>query len=595
MGLAGFTMPSVASVRSLLNSSPPLVYPTSSPSQRKLPRSDSTSAVVTPTRKDAGRAGGSAQLVESPPAISTSGRRSIMGERTYGGQAGPSRRNSASETTPERPFAGDRPKHKRSHSVVSGAPRRPGPAPLGRLQEFSRNPLASVSAVSLPTLVELNGPTGENDTRIDSVPPSPLSRPRHRRLSKSSMIDPRSSSTASLNETLSKVPQSTGSALSRRNSARAGHQRTPSSVPPPQAMLPPRLVRPASSPRSWSVQDARTDPRGLSRRCSISSTSSVSDVAVLATWYFPDHPENRGRERDDETPQSTSTSHAGPSNRLRERLQSLHALDTSSLPDITPKAVVNSADGSRTGPARPLSHLPPHLLRHRHSISTPNAALQSSSLISLSCPSDLRPNRPHVNPLLPPPRPPLRPTTSRLRRPNPLSMPTGLPTSQSQVSLVGAGVQVEHPAISSSPGSMISDSQSMLSYSDIDASSNRTPSPTESTIPLPLVDEDGKDGGRWYGLKSWASGGRPDKTRRGSEVSEQGYFRESDLVKLPGHTKTGFRSQHQFSVDLRRSGSQYTAPDGDLQIQQHSQGVLDKGSGAEDVEVEERYLSFDDI
>ncbi len=145
--------------------------------------------------------------------------------------------------------------------------RRPGPSPMGKLQEFSRNPLASASAISLPTLAEMEF---DGLTPSPSIPPSPMVRPRTRRCSRISMISPV--------EAPSPVTAS-------------------SSVPPPQnlsvhaSMPPPARLRPPPSPRSWSTQEfPATRPKSLythSRRPSLGSTSSVSDVAVLATWSFP--------------------------------------------------------------------------------------------------------------------------------------------------------------------------------------------------------------------------------------------------------------------------------------------------------------------
>ena len=109
--------------------------------------------------------------------------------------------------------------------------------------------------------------------------------------------------------------------------------------------------------------------------------------------------------------------------------------------------------------------------KHRHTHSSPNAL----ALFPVSLSGPISTGRAH--PLLPPPRPQRRPTTSRLRQPNPLCMPLdeGLSTDRAN----GAG------SYGSSPGSLFSDSRS-TSGSDGEI----VASPSGSNISLP--DETGR-------------------------------------------------------------------------------------------------------
>jgi len=285
--------------------------------------------------------------------------------------------------------------------------RRPGPSPMGKLQEFSRNPLASASAISLPTLAEMEF---DGLTPSPSIPPSPMVRPRTRRCSRISMISPV--------EAPSPVTAS-------------------SSVPPPQnlsvhaSMPPPARLRPPPSPRSWSTQEfPATRPKSLythSRRPSLGSTSSVSDVAVLATWSFPSSPE-KGQEGQLPIVQPTS--------RLRDRLRSLSTLASSDL--STSPSTLSIPQIEEPSP-RP-KVIPPHLT-HQHSHSSPTP----------------------LQPLLPPPRGQRRPTGG-LRQPNPLAMPYSPST------------------LSSSPGSMLSDESSSICPSPTNSLESLPPVPTPPSL-----------------------------------------------------------------------------------------------------------------
>lgn len=361
-----------------------------------------------------------------------------------------------------------RPSHRRSQSALPPglASRRPGPSPMGRLQEFSRNPLASVSAISLPTLAELEA---HEPDPSPSIPPSPVVRPRYRQSSRIAVISEPDSPNLPISAT--------------------------SSVPPPQhASMPPlSRPRPPASPRSGStlVIPVRDRIQSHSRRPSLGSTSSVSDVAVLATWSFPASPEK------------TMTTASQPSERLRDRLRSLSSLDTATSTShptattnstSTPTSTSTLTNPPKESPRRP--NLP--TLTHRHTHSPTPLQLQF-------------PNPPPSHSFLPPPRPQRRPTASRLRQPNPLTMP------HDSLSLgIGIGVGT----LSSSPGSMISDDASSVSV--------LCPSPTNSVESLPQIQgsvgtsvSGGGEGKGWLGLGKWR--------RRALDVSSHSKYGEGRM------------------------------------------------------------------
>jgi len=278
------------------------------------------------------------------------------------------------------------------------------PAPVhaqGRLTEFSlgQNPLASTSALSLPTLVE-----GEADTYIEPG--------LHRRRGSRSSITSNTSGMSSLPPS----PRRPHASLPNPN---------PISVPPPV----PRTTskRPVLSPRAWSVMDVRpihehdseTEPsssanakvkanvptrKGLTRHQSYTTTrpasitaparprlaavserrmssSQVSDVAVLASWHFPDEAAAGGSEGSGATCGLAGTGDigsgnpglnrthsampsAGSSRDLADRLRSLAAIDTSpcTLSSTTPPV-----GGTNLVP-RPFQPK----LSHRYTHSSPN-------------------------------------------------------------------------------------------------------------------------------------------------------------------------------------------------------------------------------
>ncbi|WWC88279.1 uncharacterized protein L201_003186 [Kwoniella dendrophila CBS 6074] len=523
-------------------------------------------------------------------------------------------------TTPTRPV------HRRCHSAlpstsspststIKGKIKDEIPSPLitGKLKEFSisKNPLASTSAISLPTLKEgefdenHHQPLWSNRQNQDgngSISPSPLVRPHDRKSSKSK-ITPASPSLRSelsldfkeeeeelvddtdQNELPHDVKPPKIKSLKRHNT-------TLSSVPPPldsqphySSMPPPPLnpinityspssskvrhrksfrttsistsmTRPLLSPRSWSVQDIHSlspsssssssisstncdKNKGLhSRRSSVESTSSVSDIAVLATWSFPNSNIDPTKVNDDDrdTDKKGDVERGrkpGPSSeRLKERLRNIPGIETGSFrfPSSGSLPLLNNNNNNKLErgkdhkklmrnnttvikPSKPI--LPPHLkIGHRHTHSSPNLLTIPSSTSSptlsrqgqgqgLMGPPSSSFSTPSVgNPAFPPPPKPVqrRPTTSRLRHPNPLSMSTNHHNHhhQTQTFLTSSSTGIGSMGLGSSPGSGSIDS---LSLSDISSSTSASniyseSSPTNSIKSLPSVNipSDSEDG-----------------------------------------------------------------------------------------------------
>ncbi|WVQ65492.1 uncharacterized protein L199_003668 [Kwoniella botswanensis] len=459
-----------------------------------------------------------------------------------------------------------RPTHRRCHSALPASSSSSSiafslPPPTGKLQEFSisRNPLASTSAISLPTLIEGQG---EPSTSHRSVPASPSLNPHSRKPSKSK-ISPISPNLPLEEESKledNQIPELkfTKTSLERSNSN--------SSVPPPnhsypcsyQSMPPPPLrpdpinisyspasssknrksktpSRPIASPRSWSVQDIHSLTGGIprkglhSRRGSIESTSSVSDIAVLATWSFPNTPpKNNQNEVDSDPPDNSRGRKPGPSERLKERLKNIPGIETGpfqfpssgSLPSL-PKPLVPLPLGVDGIPIKPSRPLPSHLKRvgHRHTHSSPDLLTipTSTSTPTRQAHGQMGPPAipPTSNPLFPPPKPvQRRPTTSRLRQPNPLSMST----HQGQPSLA-VGKE-----LGSSPGSIdsLSDTSTLCA------------SPTTSVKSLPSVSADADSiaytnisGKAWWSFtpfkrsNSYSSERSDDHKERGQEEDDE--------------------------------------------------------------------------
>ena len=346
------SLPSFQSVRSLLDTEPQVLYPASAtnhsrppPSPAKAP-TNAAGRVLPPIPNDwdRDRERGRAQ---------SRGRRQSVASSS-GSRAGPSESNglglhfnvpsNGAGLTPGYGMAGQvqgqaRPTHRRSQSAVPAAVT---PQPLGRLTEYSRNPLASTSATSLPTLVE-------NETDSPARPGIGEGHTRTRRSSRASIYSQHSQYSHSQCS-----PYSQGISLpsSPLRPAVVISQSVPLpldlAVPPPPRARNQLLTRPPPTPRAWSSVDVRSrisppslaetpipelemnGRKNLTRHASYQghgkgkgSVSQVSDVAVLATWSFPDT----------DSPASSSSDRGRPVlergvSNLAERLKSLSILQT---------------------------------------------------------------------------------------------------------------------------------------------------------------------------------------------------------------------------------------------------------------------------
>jgi hypothetical protein len=529
-------LPSLPSVKSFINVSPPLVYPSPDEKNRLRSRTASVSSTVshqldstneygsprrhgrsshrlpfdtddhTPTRRPRPTLHHSASLLASPKHDELDERRwepishRLVNDSDLTPHASPSRTRSAN--------------HRRSHSAVAQRhsllhlnQSYTSSAPMGRLHEISRNPLASTSAISLPTLLEGADmiPEERSDTSTNGSSLGLfLASPEEQSASSRSICSPRFSLSSLASSTTSSpiiharprkgsrsttdgqgspispvsLPLSMPPPLIPLKSAarpRSDHKRSFSSVPPPQTMRPPPLpimsgplavdypIGFDAKSRRGSDSQAGIKPRQpfAHRHSSVSSTSSISDVAVLATWSFPSSPQD----------EHSSLAHVGqentppisqPSDRLRERLQSLSTLDTAmrngKTPNGSPKlwsSILPGQAESRTDLVSPRTPKPnlvrastsirpmpsrtfPAHLTHRHSHSSPSDIVPNlpigpsiSGSYHPTCGSGLNPTsstipQSNLNPLMPPPpiHPPprhlRRPTTTRLRQPNPL-------------------------------------------------------------------------------------------------------------------------------------------------------------------------------
>ncbi|KAK1925899.1 hypothetical protein DB88DRAFT_218105 [Papiliotrema laurentii] len=492
------SLPTLPSVRSLLNTSPPLVYPSSNHST---PRQRDREADGTPTRQPQtrGRTGQNASVLFPPsPHAADTTREWEAGHRTRRGSitsiksvnslpasVAPFPRRPRSKTPPRGamlpPDHYGRHSHRRSQSAV---PKRPPmhvplyPAPTGRLHEISRNPLGSTSAISLPTLCEQSDHARHPASPLLSPPSSPIVAPRERRQSSAQAIAPLPTD----DDETDSLASSISSTLIIPPSQKKSHTRSYSSVPPPNATSPPLMSRPVASARSRSALDTRppvsvlTSPADRRPTRSLSSSTSVSDVAVLATWSFPATPRAASGIKD----QPADVAINRPSDRLRERLQRLSSLDTS-VADLQSQSTPTQSGHTPTAPFPRLAraHTTGFIGRaggHRHSQSSPNNLVPLPA-VSLSGPVLPGAQGGTSSPLLPPPRPQRKPTTSRLRNPNPLSMPFASYTSWYERTNECKGAS---SALSCSPGSMTSDSKS---GSDGDL----MPSPSSSIISLPPI------------------------------------------------------------------------------------------------------------
>ncbi|WWC63001.1 uncharacterized protein I303_105599 [Kwoniella dejecticola CBS 10117] len=596
-----FSLPSLPSglLGGLIDTSPQVFYPPTRNTPTKTSRARSTSkssvrsnfAIESPSRQTVSLPSQSHPNAHTPLAPNnnvgnllpaSASVTDLTGEwepLANGGLAGIARRSSISShasfdggirscSSPSPTKTPTRPTHRRCHSAQPAALSSPNskytlpPPPTGKLQDFSlsRNPLASTSAISLPTLVEGEAEVQPSTASRRSMPPSPLIRPFSCR--KISPVSPSMKSDMTLDEESEDEADGEGDVSGMRHiKLSLGRANSTSSVPPPSvnkplldghsSMLPPPLnpidiayassskahpkmpTRPLLSPRSWSVQDIHslsTGPvKGLhSRRSSVSSTSSVSDIAVLATWSFPTAATVRGSIADPpgQEPIPERGRQPGPSERLKERLRNIPGVETGPLPVSGSLPNVNSPSrkpvNSGNGVIRPSRPLPSYLRNgHRHTHSSPNL---------LAIPSAITPSRSGAmgppalpsspsNPPLPPPRPfPRRPTTSRLRQPNPLSMPNRpLPSHQSQSSIGSGGAK----ELGSSPGSSGSLSET----------STLCPSPTISVKSLPSVtvqsdteDNISKDDNSkaWWSFTPFSKRDRSQSSERAADSMKQG-------------------------------------------------------------------------
>ncbi|WVQ73453.1 hypothetical protein IAR50_003025 [Cryptococcus sp. DSM 104548] len=514
-------------VFSFIDTSPPIVYP-SKPTPLHRKRSNTTTAVSTPRSHEA-----PTSLAPPPPFPKLrhqASKRSL--HQPQGGQGKETKTLAASMSTLDlgtmwQPLAGGgleerrrsisqldgakpvRPGHRRCQSAIS-SPRSPPPptlstysqspssdfGPRPSLQEYSRKSISSASATSLPTLAEMGQGMDAEYVGVSasgpvtcggrvSIPPSPIVRPRARLSRGSSVISLSSSPSSSLLHTPGEDTRHRS--LVPRPQPPAPEARKYSSMPPPPLHPSPASITYSPSktfhrPRPSRTQSFRDIDNSLqrplhSRRASVDSLGSVevSDVAVMATWSFPasPSPEKKTPTKLDVGQDDNRGRRLGTSNRLRERLKNLSELDTGWRPSVSSPASslsgrtsASSMDSTDTV-IRPSRPLPSHLTsRHRHTHSSPNVLFQVSNSATGSPGGAMGPPS---QPLLPPPRPQRRTTTTRLRNPNPLSMHTQSTAGLHRASSVGAGGKSE---LSSSPGSMVSDTTTC-------------PSPTSSIRSLP--------------------------------------------------------------------------------------------------------------
>lgn len=529
------------------------------------------------------------------------------------GPESPYRRPSSStNTTPTRPT------HRRAHSAMPAPPPPPNfvlsaarprlsvattnvPSPMGRLQEFSRNPVASASAVSLPTLAEL-------DLQGDT-PVSPLIRPV-RPMSRASIISPVD------REPLS--PLSISSSLPPEDDLTEEDEVVRTSfVPPPQ---------PASrpwSPRSQSANDVRPfgarrgsnssasgrplsrSGTALARHPSLSSfrrpslqtdlpqsisSTSVSDVAVMATWSLSDPPAAQAAPEVDTAgrlnrfslgrAQSLKSSASYTSKRLQgiASLSNSPSMGAMGPPLSIPVRAALPPKAATQPPSSLLHGRSAHLVNHRHTHSSPNLAI---------------PLEHSLGAMLPPPRPaPMIADCSR--RPNTLSAPQEQGSVANLMAASMTGRYAAGPPLAAGAGVCLSSSPGSLSLSqstNSDSSSILLPSPTNSVMSLPLMphgargadskaqfgvmssdaqDFETKDRGRWWKrpLSAWGDGAAIHALRAESMMGNRG-------TRLTG---TLMSERREFA--------------GGMDDDEEEFGRVTDGDGSRD---EEDFLTMDDI
>ncbi|OCF39239.1 hypothetical protein I317_06957 [Kwoniella heveanensis CBS 569] len=594
-----FNLPSLSSglFASLIDTSPPVFYPASaSTSTPTKGRTGAQSTTASPQRPRkllplASPSGDKQQLQQLPPdSLPASASGHDFGgewEPLASGGIGERRCSIGAPPLGTAQLTPTRPTHRRAHSALptsgrlSFSPRSASnqAGPTGKLTEISRNSLASTSAVSLPTLAE-----GVVDVSLPSaraggsMPPSPLVRPCTQTSAGTNSISPSFNVSDDCFEDLADVPdlQAPKTVYNR--------QRAHSSVPPPQnqvldSNMPPPPLRPMNityspskartpsrppvSPRSWSSQDIHTATgspyKGMhSRRASIESNSSVSvsDVAVLATWSFPNKGAHRRMKEGYDGDREERGRKFGPSDLLKERLRNIPGVETGPFPSSSSVPSLNTARPN--APARrsntivrPSRPLPSHLTsRHRHTHSSPNLLQIPGATIGSSMGPPAVPVS-TSNPLLPPPKPVTRrPTTSRLRQPNPLIMPTDATAHHHHHGSIGGGRE-----LGSSPGSIGS----------ISDTSTLCPSPTTSVKSLPAANlsddsENEKSQKAWWGIPG---------IKRGVSLSR-------------------VTEKKQVLIEITREGRRSSISDTSSQITINDAGGWDS-------EDEEEYIDLDDM
>jgi hypothetical protein len=375
-------LPSLPSLRNILDPEPQVLYP---PSATNTP-------LPSPSAK--------ARIKNLPPVPDDWAQERERGRRTSISSSSSRHGLAPPSASPASAGGLGRPTHRRAHSAM---PLHAAPVHAqGRLTEFSlgQNLLASTSALSLPTLVE-----AEADTYIEPG--------LHRRRGSRSSITSNTSGMSSLPPS----PRRPHASLPNPN---------PTSVPPP---VPRTSKRPVLSPRAWSVTDVRpiheheseaetssnvnpkanaTAGKGLTRHQSYTTTrpaiisaparprlaavserrmssSQVSDVAVLASWHFPDEAAtegpggsggstsgpveagNIGSGKPGLQRTHSAMPSAGSSRDLADRLRSLAAIDTSSSTLSTSSTTTPTGAGTNLIP-RPFQPK----LSHRYTHSSPN-------------------------------------------------------------------------------------------------------------------------------------------------------------------------------------------------------------------------------
>jgi len=378
-------LPSLPSLRNILDPEPQVLYP----------HSATNTPLPSPSAK--------ARIKNLPPVPDDWAQERERGRRTSISSS--STRNGLAPPPAASASASARPTHRRAHSAM---PLHAAPVHAqGRLTEFSlgQNLLASTSALSLPTLVE-----AEADTYIEPG--------LHRRRGSRSSITSNTSGMSSLPPS----PRRPHASLPNPN---------PTSVPPPVTRT---SKRPVLSPRAWSVTDVRpiheheseTNPsssatasnhvkapvrKGLTRHQNYTTTrpafitaptptrprlaavserrmssSQVSDVAVLASWHFPDEAategpagsggsggitnglagaEDIGSGKPGLKRTHSAMPSAGSSRDLADRLRSLAAIDTSSFTLSTSSTTTPTGTNLAPRPFQPK-------LSHRYTHSSPN-------------------------------------------------------------------------------------------------------------------------------------------------------------------------------------------------------------------------------